>query len=77
MASQLNWGDVVSLQVATCGAIGVTDSKNTKIRIHADLLGQRHFLSQLSQLSQLRKFREGDLIQDNLLDLAELEKLVC
>ncbi|MDG1894089.1 MAG: hypothetical protein P8J37_04190 [Fuerstiella sp.] len=67
MASQLDWGDVVSLQVATCGAIDVTDSKNTKIRIHADLHGQRHFLS------QLRKFREGDLIQDNLLDLAELE----
>ena len=71
LAARLNWADVVSLQVARCGAIDLADSKNVRIRIHADLHGQRHFLS------QLRKSLSGELIQNNLLDLAEREKLDC
>lgn len=71
LAARLNWADVVSLQVARCGANDLTDTKNVKIRTHADLHGQTHFLS------QLRNSLSGGLIQNSLLDLAEGEKLVC
>ena len=71
VAARLNRRDVVSLQMATCGALDLTDSQNAGIRMQPDMQGHSFLLNQLS------KNLAGHLIQGHVLELAELEKKFC